>query len=199
MLCRLWAWRMGGKLEEVREGVSPLGGRPKGVKEAVDVSCQRNNLLSTKLGLKSCRLSRLFPTICSGELQSCGAGRGRCGGWVPPGGTPLWGSPSSPWLLGEQRRFRGTVDCVLLEEAVRVKPTSPCEGGGGPRWGGNSLLRSKKRSLQRKKQHCEVRPPQGDSWGSSGEGQGLAPRGRPRDPVREKPRGGGDGASLCRD
>lgn len=89
----------------------------------------------------------------------------------------LWGSPSSPWPLGGQHRFRGTVDCVLLEEAVRVKPTSRCEVGRGARWGGNSLLRSETWPLQRKKRHCEVRPGQGDSWGSRAEGQDLAPRG----------------------
>lgn len=78
---------MRGKLEGIREGVSPWGGRPSKVKRTVNVLCQQNNLLRMKPGLKSYLLSRLFPTVCSGELHSCGAGEGRRGGRVPPGGT----------------------------------------------------------------------------------------------------------------
>lgn len=76
MLRRFRIWKMQGKLEGIREGVSPWGGRPSGVWKTVDVSRQQNNLLSVKLGLKSYLLSRLFPAVGSEEHQSGGAGEG---------------------------------------------------------------------------------------------------------------------------
>lgn len=82
---------MRGKLEGIREGVSPWGGRPSKVKRTVNVLCQQNNLLRMKPGLKSYLLSRLFPTVCSGELHSCGAGEGRRG-WASPPRRYVWRS-----------------------------------------------------------------------------------------------------------